>query len=215
MNTLSIRLKKIYAAIICLGLVSSAAWADLDADVLVLQKQWAEVNYQIEGKDQISAFERLIIDADAVVVANPKQAAPLIWRGIIKSTLAGKKGGLGALGLAKAAKKDLEKSIILDATAMQGSALTSLGTLYLNVPGWPVGFGSDKKAEKFLLKAIAINPDGIDSNYFYADFLVAKKRNQEAATYFRKAQNAAPRLNRPLADSGRQKEIATALESIN
>ena len=215
MNTLSIRLKKIYAGIICLGLVSSAAWADLDTDVLALQKQWAEVNYQIEGKDQISAFERLIIDADAVVVANPKQAAPLIWRGIIKSTLAGKKGGLGALGLAKAAKKDLEKSITLDATAMQGSALTSLGTLYLNVPGWPVGFGSDKEAEKFLLKAIAINPDGIDSNYFYADFLMAKKRNQEAATYFRKAQNAAPRLNRPLADAGRQKEIATALESIN
>ena len=215
MNTLSIKLKKICAGIVGLGLLSSTAWADLETNVLALQKQWAEVNYQMEGKDQISAFERLIIDADAVVVANPKQAAPLIWRGIIKSTLAGKKGGLGALGLAKAAKKDLEKSIILDATAMQGSALTSLGTLYLNVPGWPVGFGSDKKAEKFLLKAIAINPDGIDSNYFYADFLMAKKRNQEAATYFRKAQNAAPRLNRPLADSGRQKEIATALESIN
>ena len=215
MNTLSIKLKKICAGIVGLGLLSSTAWADLETNVLALQKQWAEVNYQIEGKDQISAFERLIIDADAVVVANPKQAAPLIWRGIIKSTLAGKKGGLGALGLAKAAKKDLEKSIILDATAMQGSALTSLGTLYLNVPGWPVGFGSDKEAEKFLLKAIAINPDGIDSNYFYADFLMAKKRNQEAATYFRKAQNAAPRLNRPLADSGRQKEIATALESIN
>ena len=215
MNTLSIKLKKICAGIVGLGLLSSTAWADLETNVLALQKQWAEVNYQMEGKDQISAFERLIIDADAVVVANPKQAAPLIWRGIIKSTLAGKKGGLGALGLAKAAKKDLEKSIILDATAMQGSALTSLGTLYLNVPGWPVGFGSDKEAEKFLLKAIAINPDGIDSNYFYADFLMAKKRNQEAATYFRKAQNAAPRLNRPLADSGRQKEIATALESIN
>jgi len=215
MNTLSIKLKKICAGIVGLGLLSSTAWADLETNVLALQKQWAEVNYQIEGKDQISAFERLIIDADAVVVANPKQAAPLIWRGIIKSTLAGKKGGLGALGLAKAAKKDLEKSLTLDATAMLGSALTSLGTLYLNVPGWPVGFGSDKKAEKFLLKAIAINPDGIDSNYFYADFLMAKKRNQEAATYFRKAQNAAPRLNRPLADSGRQKEIATALESIN
>jgi tetratricopeptide (TPR) repeat protein len=215
MNTLSIKLKKICAGIVGLGLLSSTAWADLETNVLALQKQWAEVNYQIEGKDQISAFERLIIDADAVVGANPKQAAPLIWRGIIKSTLAGKKGGLGALGLAKAAKKDLEKSLTLDATAMLGSALTSLGTLYLNVPGWPVGFGSDKKAEKFLLKAIAINPDGIDSNYFYADFLMAKKRNQEAATYFRKAQNAAPRFNRPLADSGRQKEIATALESIN
>ncbi|MBT3672105.1 MAG: hypothetical protein HOG36_04000, partial [Porticoccaceae bacterium] len=166
MNTLSIRLKKIYAGIVCLGLLSSSAWADLEADVLALQKQWAEVNYQIAGKEQISAFENLVINADAVVVANPKQAAPLIWRGIIKSTLAGKKGGLGALGLAKSAKKDLDKSLMLDATAMQGSALTSLGTLYLNVPGWPVGFGSDKKAEKLLLKAIAINPDGIDSNYF-------------------------------------------------
>jgi tetratricopeptide (TPR) repeat protein len=215
MNTLSIRLKKIYAGIVCLGLLSSSAWADLEADVLALQKQWAEVNYQIAGKEQISAFENLVINADAVVVANPKQAAPLIWRGIIKSTLAGKKGGLGALGLAKSAKKDLDKSLMLDSTAMQGSALTSLGTLYLNVPGWPVGFGSDKKAEKLLLKAIAINPDGIDSNYFYADFLVAKKRSQEAAAYFKKAQNAAPRPNRPLADAGRQKEIATALESIN
>ena len=45
MNTLSIRLKKIYAGIVCLGLLSSSAWADLEADVLALQKQWAEVNY--------------------------------------------------------------------------------------------------------------------------------------------------------------------------
>ena len=130
MNTLSIALKKICSGIVCLGLLSSTAWADLEADVLALQKQWAEVNYQIAGKEQISAFENLVINADAVVVANPKQAAPLIWRGIIKSTLAGKKGGLGALGLAKSAKKDLDKSLMLDATAMQGSALTSLGTLY-------------------------------------------------------------------------------------
>ncbi|HIJ33932.1 MAG TPA: hypothetical protein HPP65_05975, partial [Gammaproteobacteria bacterium] len=85
MNTLSIRLKKIYAGIVCLGLLSSSAWADLEADILALQKQWAEVNYQIAGKEQISAFESLVIDADAVVIANPKQADPLIWRGIIKS----------------------------------------------------------------------------------------------------------------------------------
>ena len=70
MNTLSIALKKICSGIVCLGLLSSTAWADLEADVLALQKQWAEVNYQIAGKEQISAFENLVINADAVVVAS-------------------------------------------------------------------------------------------------------------------------------------------------
>ena len=65
-----------------------------------------------------------------------------------------------------------------------------------------------------LLKALAINPDGIDSNYFYADYLIGKKRYQDARAYLLKAKKAAPRINRPLADAGRQKEISQALAVI-
>jgi hypothetical protein len=55
----------------------------------------------------------------------------------------------------------------IDPRALQGSAYTSLGSLYYQVPGWPIGFGDDKRAEAMLLKALEINPDGIDPNYFY------------------------------------------------
>ena len=126
-----------------------------------------------------------------------------------------RKGGLGALSLAKESKADLEHALEIEPEALNGSAYTSLGTLYFNVPGWPIGFGNDKKAEELLLKAIDLNPNGIDSNYFFGDYLIQEKRYQDAKTYLLKAKNAPPRPNRPLADAGRQKEIAKALVAVN
>ena len=73
---------------------------------------------------------------------------------------------------------------------------------------------SKKKAEKLLKRAIDIDPDGIDSNYFYADFLQHKKMYAFAEHYLLKAQNAAPRPGRPLADAGRRKEISLALYAV-
>ena len=123
--------------------------------------------------------------------------------------------GGGKLPLAKESKADLEHALKIDPEALDGSAYTSLGTLYFNVPGWPIGFGNGKKAEELLLKALTINPNGIDSNYFFGDYLMQEKRYQEAKTYLLKAKNAQPRPNRPLADAGRQKEIAKALAIVN
>lgn len=202
------------AAATLLVLSANNLWADVNEDISTLQHRWAEVNYQLEGKAQITAFETLTADADKVVSAYPNSAAPLIWRGIIKSTYAGAKGGLGALGLAKSSKADLEAAMKIDPNALDGSAYTSLGTLYFNVPGWPLGFGDDKKAEKLLRKALTINPNGIDSNYFFSDYLIKKKRYAEAKTYLLKAKSAPPRPNRPLADAGRQKEISEALATV-
>ncbi|MEP3857007.1 MAG: hypothetical protein ABJM39_08205 [Porticoccus sp.] len=202
------------SSVALLALTASSGWAGVTEEISTLQKRWAEVNYQMEGEAQSEAFASLATEADAVVSRHPDNAAPLIWRGIIKSTYAGAKGGLGALSLAKSSKADLEAALTIDPQALHGSAYTSLGTLYCHVPGWPIGFGDDKKAEKLLLKALAINPDGIDSNYFYADYLIGKKRYQDARTYLLKAKKAAPRINRPLADAGRQKEISQALAVI-
>ena len=102
----------------------------------------------------------------------------------------------------------------LDADAMEGSAYTSLGTLYYSVPGWPVGFGNDDKAEELLLKALALSPDGIDNNYFYASFLINEKRYGEARDYLGRAQQAPARPDRVIADAGRHDEILKALEDI-
>lgn len=183
-------------------------------DVKRLQDRWAEINYQLEGKTQLSAFEQLVSEATALTAANPAAAEAWIWSGIIKSTYAGAKGGLGALALAKASKADLEQALELDPRALQGSAYTSLGALYYSVPGWPVGFGDHEKAGELLKEALLQNPEGIDSNYFYGSFLITEKRYAEARNYLQKAQQAAPRDGRALADTGRQQEIADALAAI-
>ncbi len=205
---------KISALLLTL-LTSFFAVADSQKSVEQLQQRWAEINYNLEGKAQKEAFEALVIKAESITISYPNMAEAGTWQGIIKSSYAGVKGGLGALSLAKSSRKDLEKAIEIDGDAMSGSAYTSLGTLYAKVPGWPLAFGDDNKAKELLEKGLAINPNGIDSNYFYADYLAEQKHYEQAEKYFLKAQQAPARPNRPVADKGRQDEIKAALNHIH
>ena len=184
-------------------------------EIKVLQKGWAVANYQLTGDAQEKAFGALVLKADAVLVSNPQSAELLIWRGIIKSSFAGVKGGLGALSLIKESKKDLEKALEINDKALSGSAYTSLGTLYFKAPSWPISFGDDEKAKKMLKQALDINPDGIDSNFFYGEYLRDQANFVKAKEYLEKAKKAPPRPNRPVADQGRHEEIAKALLEVN
>ena len=83
------------------------------------------------------------------------------------------------------------------------------------MPGWPLGFGDDDKAETLLKKALTINPEGIDSNYFYGQFLYENRQYELAERYLLKAQQAPARPDRPLADEGRQKEIEATLQQLH
>ena len=192
--------------------LTAAAQADVLQDIKPLQDRWAEANYSMTEEQKEKAYPELVKQANAVVAANPEKAEALIWRGIIKSSYAGVKGGLGAMSLAEESKADLEAALKIDSHALQGSAYTSLGVLYYKVPGWPIGFGSDKNAKKMLEKALTINPQGIDPNYFYAEFLTEERDYKAAMSYIEKAKQAAPRPDRPTADQGRLQEIA-ALEA--
>lgn len=204
--------RRLITLLFALTLLPAALLAETgNSPFAALQRDWATANYQLSGDAQVAAFDALVERADAAVADNPESAELLIWNGIIKSSYAGTKGGLGALSLAKAARASLEKALEIDAMALNGSAYTSLGTLYSKVPGWPVGFGSDKKAVELLEKALEINPDGIDPNYFYADYLLQKKQFEAAEKYLLKAQSAPPRPDRPVADAGRKQEIHAAL----
>ncbi len=180
-----------------------------------LQKRWAVANYQLIGDEQEAAFSQLLEDAGVAVSENSGKAEFLIWKAIIESTWAGKASGLSALSLVKSAKSDLEQALDLDPMAMQGSAYTSLGALYYQVPGWPIAFGSSKKAEKFLTKALEINPEGIDSNYFYGAFMMEEKEWNEAKSALERALNAPARPDRPVADAGRREEIRALLQELS
>ena len=61
-------------------------------------------------------------------------------------------------------------------------------------------------------KALKVNPDGLDANYFYADYLLDEGRGDEALVYLERAAKASDRPGRETADRGRRAEIA-ALKS--
>lgn len=191
------------------------AQPSLDEEIYYLQTEWARIRYDVPDHDaKIEQYEELGEYAAKVTETFPDSAEPKIWEGIILSTAAGEKGGLSALGLVSRSRKLLEQALAIDETALQGSAHTSLGSLYYQVPGWPLSFGSNSKAEEHLKAALGINPDGIDPNYFYGDYLRSVKRYDQAEAVLEHALEAAPRPGRELADSGRREEIETVLIEV-
>ena len=210
-------MKHTLALFVALGLggaVPALADATLDQAILQIQHEWAHINYEVPEKQRADAFAALEKRADTVLKQYPNRPEPLIWEGIVYSSHAGAKGGIGALGLAKEARRLLQEAEKIDPNAMQGSVYTSLGTLYYKVPGWPIGFGDDDKAEVYLKKALQINPNGIDPNYFWADFEFGEHHYKEAMQALEKALNAPPRPERPLADKGRQHEIRALMAKV-
>ena len=205
---------RVAAALILAG-VSSAALADAVTDkTMSIAAGWAQIKYKTAPEAQLDAMTRLKAQADAFAATSPTRAEPLIWDGIVTSTLAGLKGGLGGLSLAKESRAMLEKAEKIDGNALDGSAHTSLGALYYQVPGWPIGFGSADKAKAELMAGLKINPRGIDSNYFWADYLVSLGKYPEATAALKTAMAAAPRPGREVADAGRRGEIQTLLAKV-
>lgn len=191
---------------------STVSLADINDDIAKIQHQWARANYATPESEQEKAFEELVAEAQKLAELNPDRAEPKVWLAIVLSTDAGVTGGLGALGKVKEARRQLEAAEKIDPDALDGSIYTSLGSLYYQVPGWPIGFGDEKKAEMYLKKALAINPAGIDPNYFYGDFQLEEGNYREAVNYLEKAAASPPRPGRPLADKGRQAEIQEKLQ---
>lgn len=194
-------------------LVTSAHADALDARIDSLARSWAHANYEIGDKSaQAEAAARIAADAETLARQNPSRAEPLVWEAIAKSTEAGAKGGLGGLALAKEAKALLEKAEKINPAALgDGSVYTSLGSLYAQVPGFPIGFGDPQKARAYFQKALAVNPNGVDPNFFYGDFLMRQNDFAGASRALQKALAAPPRANRDTADKGRKAQAAALL----
>jgi tetratricopeptide (TPR) repeat protein len=185
---------------------------EVEDSVTELQREWEVIRYQTPTAEREKRFEALAGKARKISEASPGRSEPLVWEGIIVSSWAGEKGGLGALGLVKQAKTLYEEAIRINGDVLDGSAYNSLGVLYYKVPGWPVGFGDKAKAKELLQKALAINPKGIDPNFFYGEYLLEAKQPDQAVTYLERALQAPPRPGRQVADAGRRDEARALLD---
>ena len=200
----------------CLTLLTQGALADeaLDSELTSLQHAWAKATYQTPKDQQEPAFKALTEQAHQLLAKNPEANEAMIWEAITLSGYAKSMGPLhpvNALKAAEQARDLLLASIKTNPQALNGSAYTTLGSLYFRVPGWPIGFGDKKKGREYLEKALQLNPTGIDSNYFYADYLRAQGEYSQAVTYYQKALQAPARPGREDADAGRKQEVEEGL----
>ena len=188
------------------------ASAGMTEDVKAINDGWAHITYEIKGSStQTKALDKLAGQAAALVAKYPGKAEPLLWQGIVVSEQANRANMFHKLGIAKRAFSILSKAYAIDPKAANGGAAMSLGVLYYKVPGSPIGFGDDAKALRLLKQALALDPNGLDSNYFMGDYQLDHGDKAAARTYLTKALKAPHDASRPAWDAGRRREVKALL----
>jgi tetratricopeptide (TPR) repeat protein len=200
---------------VALLLLSHQCVADTLGNALQsLESEWASIYYKTPKAKQSSAYQHLLDKTALLKKQHPNAAEPIFWEAVIKATSADNQSAISALSLVVEAKDLLQKAISINPYTMDGSAYVTLGTLYYMVPKWPIAFGDEEKAKELLETALKINPKGIDTNYYYGDFLLSLDQQEEAKKYFVNAINAPVRSEQPFADSQLKAEAQKALNKI-
>ena len=203
------------AILLTLSVIPAAPADEMASAIADLRHDWAKVYYRTPEREQAALYPPLIARIDAIAAQFPTAAEPLILKAIIFSCYAKAKGGLGALDLAETARDAALQAAKIDDRALDAGAYTALGALYYKVPGWPIGFGDNKKARDYLDRARAIAPDAVDVNYFTGDFLLEQAEDAKARSFLEKALRAPPRPDRADEDAGRKREIEADLAKLS
>lgn len=182
------------------------------AELRSLEQKWAHVTYEVkDSSEQDRQMRVLAAEAAQIAARYPGRAEPLIWHGIILSSEAKYAGMMSAISFAKDARSMFEHAGRIDFRAVDGAVPTSLGALYFMVPGFPLGFGDNDKARRYLEQGIQISPNGLDAAHFYGDFLYAQGEYQKAAGVLKHALAVPADRQRPVWDAGRRSEIRAVL----
>lgn len=201
----------IFCALFALSSVGRAE--TIDESLQRTESTWAKIYYQTQLDSKTERYQILLESTEQLVANYPNRAEPLIWQAIIIATNAEQQNSFAALEAIHKARNLLLKAIDINPQAMDGSAFVTLGSLYNMVPGWPIAFGDNDQAEAYLLTALEINPDGIDSNYFYGEYLLSQGQNQAAFEHFVKATQAPVRQEQIFADNQLKAEAALGLKN--
>jgi tetratricopeptide (TPR) repeat protein len=216
------RLAQIISFVFIVASLGDRSWAAtsdnpaMDADLIRVGEEWARIKYLVPDKnEQLEQIDKLSNQAAGIARRYPGRAEPLLWEGIVASEEAAMAHLFDRMGYAKTARKLFEQAEAIDPTADNGGVQLSLGVIYYRVPGFPIGFGDDTKARQYLEKALAMDPNGLDTAYFYGDFLIKKAEQRKAQEVLAHGLAAPVTANRPIWDKGRRGEIQALLAKID
>jgi tetratricopeptide (TPR) repeat protein len=200
---------------IFLLLLSTQCLADNLPDKLKsIESEWASVYYGLPKAKRHDAYQVLLDKIEPLTKSFPNDATVIYWQGLVKACAADYKNPLSALRIIHEVRDLLTKAVAINPKVMNGAAYAILGEIYDKVPGWPIGFGDDNMAKKMLETALKINPNGMVSNYFYGDFLLAHDDEKAAENYFKKALVAPIRPEQAYADNQFKHKVERALQKM-
>jgi tetratricopeptide (TPR) repeat protein len=194
--------------------LATAEGSVFDNELLSIQRAFDYANFSgLSKSERKRAFGELVESAADFSARYSSRVEAVAWNGIVLSTYAGEVSALSAMKYAKAARTALHDAEAMAPMALDGGIYASLGALYSKVPGGMVGFGDDELAASYFAKALEIDPDNIDSNFFYGEFLIEQEQYDRAITVLQRALAAPAVASRPLFDAGRRETIRDLLES--
>ena len=133
-----------------------------------IRNLFVAANVQRPDDDRLSAHVAVRVRASRLVIrsivdglldtSNGGRVIPVVRRidDRLRALASGTQSELSVGGMTT---KLLAAEIAADPNLLDGSALTSLGSLYYQVPGWPIGFGNDKKAREYLERGLQVAPE--------------------------------------------------------
>jgi tetratricopeptide (TPR) repeat protein len=187
----------------------------LEKKIDEIESTWAQTYYSKKNDDEKKkVYENLISQTETLAAQFPKNAEPLIWKGILTSNIAGVVGPMDALSKVKQAQNYFTEAIKLNPDALNSSAYVNLAILYHKLPAWPASFGDDDKAKELFDKALSKNPDSMEANLYYGEFLEDNGKKQEAITFLKKAYSIKLRPNQKFVDEQLQQEAKLHLSKL-
>lgn len=199
---------------VSLASVESAETQSLDDMLLNIESRWATAAHETDGRLHQKTLKKLLDDVRDLHANHPGTPGAAAWHGIVARAYMAAKGSGVSMRLAREARDALLKAESLDPLVLGGRVYANLGSLYSKVPSGFGGFGNKTRGIGYLWKAIVVDPDGIDSNYLYAEVLLDEKDYPAARDALLKASGAPVRPGHPEADRARKLEIATLLGKV-
>jgi len=197
-----------------LASVGVAKAQSLDNLLLNIENRWASAAHQTDGRQHQKSLKKLLDDVRDLHASHPGKPGAAAWHGIVARAYMDANGSSGSMRLAREARDALLKAESLDPLVLGGRVYANLGSLYSKVPSSFGGFGNKTRGIGYLWKAIVVDPDGIDSNYLYAEVLLKENDYPAARDALLKANNAPVRPGHPEADRARKLVVAALLSKI-
>ena len=193
---------------------TAARAGSVDEVLTDVEQRWAGAVYESTGRQKSKALATLLGDVRQLASTHGDNPKAVAWHGIIAHECVRNHCASNSSKLRREARDALLKAESMGPGSLGSLVYGSLGGLYAETSSSLGGFGSKVRGIGYMWKAIVLDPEGLDSNYLYAELLVDEERYKEAHEILLKASTAIVRPGHERADRGRREQAFALLSRV-